>query len=121
MAKHQNRVVVPDREPSKGYYYRSDQFSLAKVGVPGVYLHTGHAFLDRPEGWGKEQLDLWTEKHYHQRSDEYDPNWDLSGAIEDVQLLFQVGWVAANTTGMQTWTPGDEFEAARTNAISNSK
>ena len=121
MAKYQNRVVVPDREPSKGYYYRSDQFSLAKVGVPGVYLHTGHAFLDRPEGWGKEQLDLWTEKHYHQRSDEYDPSWDLSGAVEDVQLLFQVGWIAANAAGMQTWTPGDEFEAARADAISNSK
>ena len=121
VAKHQNRVVVPDREPSKGYYYRSDQFSLAKVGVPGVYLHTGHAFLNRPEGWGKEQLDLWTEKHYHQRSDEYDPKWDLSGAVEDVQLLFQVGWLASNADGLQTWTAGDEFEAARNNAVQSNK
>jgi Zn-dependent M28 family amino/carboxypeptidase len=117
VAKSQNRVVVPDREPSKGYYYRSDQFSLAKIGVPGVYLHSGHVVLGKPEGWGKEQLDQWTEKHYHQRSDEYDPKWDLAGAVQDVQLLLQVGWLAANQDKMQTWTPGDEFEAARKAAL----
>ena len=121
VAKYQGRVVVPDKEPSKGYYYRSDQFSLAKVGVPGVYLHSGHVVIGKPEGWGKEQLDAWTEKHYHQRSDEYDPNWDLLGAVVDVQLLFHVGWMAANATEMQSWTAGDEFEAARKNAISTSK
>lgn len=117
VAKYQGRVVVPDKEPSKGFYYRSDQFSLAKVGVPGVYLHSGHVVLGKPDGWGKEQLDTWTEKHYHQRSDEYDPNWDLSGAVVDVQLLFHVGWMAANSEEMQSWTPGDEFEAARKSAI----
>ena len=117
VAKYQGRVVVPDREPSKGFYYRSDQFSLAKVGVPGVYLHSGHVVIGKPDGWGKEQLDVWTEKHYHQRSDEYDPNWDLSGAVVDLQLLFHVGWMAANSTEMQSWTAGDEFEAARKSAI----
>lgn len=117
VAAFQDRVVVPDREPSKGYYYRSDQFSLAKVGVPGVYLHAGQVVIGKPENWGKEQLDAWTEKHYHQRSDEYDPNWDLSGAILDIQLLFHVGWMAAEAQSMQTWVPGDEFESARIQAI----
>lgn len=117
VAKKQNRVVVPDREPSKGYYYRSDQFSLAKVGVPGVYLHAGHEVVGKPEGWGKEQLDIWTKKDYHQRSDEYNPNWDLSGAVKDIQLLAEVGWMAANEDQMQQWSPGDEFEAARKEAI----
>ena len=117
VSKHQSRVVVPDREPSKGFYYRSDQFSLAKVGVPGVYLHSGHVVIGKPDGWGKEQMDAWTEKHYHQRSDEYDPNWNLAGAVLDIQLLFHVGWMAANSDEMQSWTPGDEFEAARKNAI----
>lgn len=121
IAKYQGRVVVPDREPSKGYYYRSDQFSLAKVGVPGVYLHSGHVVIGKPDGWGKEQLDAWTEKHYHQRSDEYDPKWDLSGAVVDVRLLFHVGWMAANSDGMQSWMPGDEFEAARKKAIESSQ
>ena len=117
VSKHQNRVVVPDREPSKGFYYRSDQFSLAKVGVPGVYLHSGHVVIGKPDGWGKEQMDAWTEKHYHQRSDEYDPSWNLAGAVNDIQLLFHVGWMAANSDEMQSWKPGDEFEAARKNAI----
>jgi Zn-dependent M28 family amino/carboxypeptidase len=117
VAKKQQRVVVPDREPSKGYYYRSDQFSLAKVGVPGLYLHAGHEVLGKPEGWGKEQLDAWTKKDYHQRSDEYNSNWDLSGAVKDIQLLAEVGWIAANQDELQKWNPGDEFEAARKAAI----
>jgi Zn-dependent M28 family amino/carboxypeptidase len=117
VAKKQQRVVVPDREPSKGYYYRSDQFSLAKVGVPGLYLHAGHEVIGKPEGWGKQQLDVWTKKDYHQRSDEYNPNWDLSGAVKDIQLLAEVGWIAANQDELQKWNPGDEFEAARKSAI----
>ena len=116
-AKKQSRVVVPDREPSKGYYYRSDQFSLAKVGVPGVYLHAGYEVIGKPEGWGKAQLDAWTAKDYHQRSDEYNPNWDLSGAVQDIRLLLEVGWEAANQDEMQTWSKGDEFEAARKAAL----
>jgi hypothetical protein len=116
-AGKQNRKVVGDLEPSKGYYYRSDQFSLAKVGVPAVYLHAGHAVRGKPEGWGKEQLQLWTEKQYHQRSDEYDPSWDLSGAVEDLRLLTDVGLAAADAEKMQAWNPGDEFEGARIQAI----
>jgi Zn-dependent M28 family amino/carboxypeptidase len=116
-AVKQSRHVVGDLEPSKGIYYRSDQFSLAKVGVPAVYLHSGQAVRDKPDGWGKAQLQSWTDKHYHQRSDEYDPNWNLAGAIEDLQLLTEVGLVAADAPEMQSWTPGDEFEAARKAAL----
>jgi Zn-dependent M28 family amino/carboxypeptidase len=116
-AQRQGRVVVGDREPSKGYYYRSDQFSLAKVGVPGVYLHSGHEVIGKPEGWGKQQLDAWTKRDYHQRSDEYDPNWNLEGAVRDVQLLLEVGWEAANQDQMQAWNPGDEFESPRKAAL----
>ena len=117
VAQAQNRIVVPDREPSKGYYYRSDQFSLAKVGIPGVYLHSGHEVIGKPEGWGKQQLDVWTKKDYHQRSDEYNPQWDLSGAVLDIRLLAEVGWLAANQSNLQSWVAGDEFEAARKAAI----
>lgn len=120
-ASKQGRVVVGDLEPSKGFYYRSDQFSLAKVGVPAVYLHSGHAVRNQPEGWGKAQLQKWTDKHYHQRSDEYDPSWDLAGAVEDIQLLTEVGLVAADSPSMQTWKPGDEFEIARQQAIEQAK
>ena len=118
VALAQGRVVTPDHFPDRGYYYRSDQFSLAKIGVPGVYLHSGVNVRDKPDGWGKEQLDQWVEKIYHQPSDEYLEAWELSGAIEDVRLLFHVGCRAANSPTLPTWTPGDEFEAARLQAIS---
>lgn len=113
IAKWQKRVITPDHFPDRGYYYRSDQFSLAKVGVPGIYLHSGLAIVGKPDGWGKEQTDAWVEKHYHQPSDEYREDWDLSGAIEDNQLLFFATCEIANQPAMPQWTPGDEFEAAR--------
>lgn len=117
VASAQDRAVTPDHFPDRGYFYRSDQFSLAKIGVPAVYLHTGTAVRDRPDGWGKAQAEAWVEKIYHQPSDEYDPNWDLSGAVEDTRLLFHVGHLAAQADAMASWKPGDEFEAARKDAI----
>ena len=117
VARWQNRVVTPDQFPDRGYYYRSDQFSLAKVGVPGVYLHSGISVIGKPEGWGKEQLDEWTRTKYHQPSDDYDENWDLRGAVQDVRLLYHVGLLAAQKRELPKWNPGDEFEAARKAAI----
>ena len=95
IATWQQRVVTPDQFPSRGYYYRSDQFSLAKIGVPGVYLHSGTNVIGRPEGWGKQQLDEWIETRYHQPSDEYGDDWNLSGAVDDMRLLFYTGLLAA--------------------------
>lgn len=117
VAKWQGRVVTPDYFPDRGYYYRSDQFSLAKVGVPGVYLHAGINVVDKPDGWGKQQLEAWVEKTYHQPSDEYDPSWDLQGAIDDIRLLCHVGLVIADAEEAPAWNKGDEFEAARLDAI----
>ena len=117
LARWQDRVVVPDQFPDKGYYYRSDQFSLAKVGVPGVYLGTGIHVVGKPDGWGTQKMREWTEKTYHQVSDEYRDDWDLSGAVEDGRLMFHIGLQAANQAELPAWNPGDEFEAARTSAI----
>ena len=113
VADSQFRIVTPDAFPDRGYYYRSDQFSLARIGVPGVYLHSGTMVRDKPEGWGKEQLEAWVDKTYHQPSDEYQEDWDLAGAIEDLQLLFNVALRVANQDALPQWNPGDEFEAAR--------
>ena len=121
IARWQNRVVTPDEFPDRGYYYRSDQFSLAKIGVPGVYLHSGVNVVGKPEGWGKKQLEEWTETKYHQPSDEYDANWDLGGAIEDIRLLFYVGLLASERPEMPRWNAGDEFEAARKAALEGLK
>lgn len=119
VAKWQGRVVTPDYFPDRGYYYRSDQFSLAKVGVPGVYLHAGINVVGKPDGWGKEQLEAWVDKTYHQPSDEYEDDWDLSGAIDDARLLFYVGMMVAGGDKLPSWNQGDEFEAARKEAINN--
>lgn len=117
IARWQKRVVTPDQFPDRGYYYRSDQFSLAKVGVPGVYLHSGINVIGKPEGWGKRQIEEWTQTKYHQPSDEYDESWDLRGAVEDVRLLYYVGLQAAKRSELPQWNAGDEFEAARKAAL----
>ncbi len=119
VAKWQGRVVTPDYFPDRGYYYRSDQFSMAKVGVPGVYLHSGVNVIGKPDGWGTQQLEEWVEKYYHQPSDEYRDDWDLSGAIDDIRLLAHVGLAIANEPTMPNWNSGDEFEAARKTAVAS--
>lgn len=116
-ASKQDRDVTPDHFPDRGYYYRSDQFSLAKIGVPGVYLHSGTALRGEDPGLGKTKLESWTETVYHQPSDQYDPDWNLEGATEDAELLMQVALDVANQDKMPTWTPGDEFEAIRLRAL----
>ena len=117
LAAEQGRVVNPDQFPDRGSFYRSDQFSFAKIGVPAVYLNSGMDFVDRPPGWGKEQIDHFTDVNYHQPSDEYDPNWNLEGMIKDAHLGYWVGLAIANADAMPTWNAGDEFEAARLEAL----
>ena len=113
----QGRELVPDQFPDRGSYYRSDQFSFAKIGVPALYYRTGTNFLGKPDGWGREQIEAWEAKQYHQPSDEIDAKWIFDGMVEDTQLGFYSGWMIAQATGMPTWTPGDEFEAERKAAI----
>jgi Zn-dependent M28 family amino/carboxypeptidase len=117
IADEQGRVVKPDQFPSKGSFYRSDQFSFAQIGVPAMYLDPGTDFIDRPEGWGKQQVDHYTEVNYHQPSDEYDPSWNLDGMITDAQLGYWTGLAIANADEKPTWNEGDEFEAARLEAL----
>ena len=117
ISDEQGRVLKPDQFPSRGYFYRSDQFSFAKTGVPAVYLKPGMEFVDRPEGWGKAQINHFTEVNYHQPSDEYEDSWNFDGAVIDAQLGFWTGLAVANADEMPTWNPGDEFEAARLKAL----
>ena len=117
LADEQGREVKPDQFPVKGSFYRSDQFSFARIGVPAAYLDPGMDFVDRPEGWGKEQDATYTKAHYHQPSDEYDPSWNLDGMITDAHLAFWVGLAIANNDELPTWNEGDEFEAARLEAL----
>ncbi len=117
LLEKQGRVLVPDQQPDKGYYYRSDQFSFAKIGVPALYFDEGSQFIGKPEGWGREKKDAWTEHVYHQPSDEIDDTWVFDGMIEDATIGFEAGWLVAQADEMPTWNKGDEFEAARKKAI----
>lgn len=117
LAALQGRHVVPDQAPDKGFFYRSDQFSLAKQGVPAAYFDAGTDVIGKPAGWGREQQDAYEEKHYHQVTDELRDWWNLDGAIEDFQLLLFLGIHVGNQPQMPVWNPGDEFEAARKQAI----
>ena len=117
IAEEQGRVVKPDQFSDKGYFYRSDQFNFAKIGVPAMYLDSGTDFVDRPADWGRAQQDHYTEVNYHQPSDEYDPNWNLDGMVDDATLGYWTGLAIANADVMPSWNAGDEFEAARLEAL----
>jgi Zn-dependent M28 family amino/carboxypeptidase len=121
VARAQGRTVHGDAFPEKGNPYRSDQFSFAKVGVPGIYVHGGPSFVGRPAGWGEEREKDYIASRYHQPSDEYSRDWDLSGAVQDAQLLLVAGMRIANDAALPAWNPGNEFEAARKAAIAAAK
>jgi Zn-dependent M28 family amino/carboxypeptidase len=112
-AETQGRRLVPDAEPEKGFYYRSDHFEFAKLGVPALYTDEGTAFVGKPAGYGQEKRTYYTANDYHKVTDEVKPDWDLSGAAEDAQLLFQVGYRVAQRAAMPEWKAGTEFKARR--------
>ena len=117
IAATQGRVVKPDQFPDRGYYYRSDQFNFAKIGVPAAFFDTGSDFIGRPAGWGKQQVELYEEVRYHQPSDEFDESWNFEGMIDDARLGFWAGLAIGNADAMPSWLPGDEFEAVRKAAL----
>ncbi len=116
-AARQGRVIEPDQFPDKGHFYRSDQFNFAKIGVPAMYLKPGTNFIDRPPEWGRQKQDQYYAVDYHQPSDEYDPSWNFDGTVEDALLGYWTGLAIANADEMPVWNPGDEFEAARLDAL----
>jgi Zn-dependent M28 family amino/carboxypeptidase len=112
-AREQGRTVRPDPEPEKGYYYRSDHFSFAKVGIPAFDPDAGIDFIGKPAGWGLAKRQDYTANHYHKPSDVIQPDWNLSGGVQDAQLYFLVGYKVANAPKMPSWKPGAEFKAIR--------
>ena len=112
-AATQNRTLVPDPESEKGFYYRSDHFNFAKVGVPALYTDSGVSYVGKDENYSKTRREAYTANDYHKPSDEIKPDWDLSGAVEDAKLLLLVGYNVANAETLPEWTPGNEFKAAR--------
>src|SRR5262249_9179784 len=112
-ARGQGLAVDGDAEPEKGFFYRSDHFEFAKQGVPAPDPKGGMRYVDRPDDFGRRIHDEYTERDYHKVSDEIKTGWDLSGALEDLQLLFEVGRRVADSPGFPEWKPGSEFKARR--------
>jgi Zn-dependent M28 family amino/carboxypeptidase len=118
-ARRQGRVAKPNSEPEKGTFFRADQFELSKVGVPSLYPGSKPKdFIGQPADYGKKVSDDYTSHHYHQVSDEVNPSWDLSGAVQDDQLLFEVGYEVAFGDTIPTWLPGSQFKAKRDEMMS---
>ena len=109
----QGRRVDPDPEPEKGYYFRSDHFELAKFGVPMIYPGPGIDHVEHGSGYGQMQNDAYNSDRYHMVSDEFDESWDLSGAVSDVQLYYEIGRVVIQSDVWPNWNEGTEFHAIR--------
>ena len=110
------------REPEKGSFFRADNFEFAKVGVPALYIGSKPKdYVGQPADYGQKKSDDYTLHHYHQVSDEVNPAWDLSGAVEDIRLLFEIGYQVAQADQFPTWLPGSEFKARRDKMMAQKK
>ena len=106
-------TLTPDEHPERGYFYRSDHFSFAKAGIPSVSIAAGSDYVGRPKGWGLEQQQDYTDNRYHQPSDEYRPDFDLSGAVQLSEIVLGFGKLIANSTAAPAWNADAEFRAVR--------
>ena len=113
IAAEQGRILRADPEPEKGYYYRSDHFEFAKIGVPAFNPDQGIEYINQPEGWGIEMREQYTSEDYHQPSDEVKDFWDLSGAVEDLELFYRMGYELASGSDWPQWNETSEFRAVR--------
>lgn len=109
----QDRIVVPEPTPERGFYYRSDHFNFARAGVPSLYAEGGTDSREHGNDWGVEQSEDYVANRYHAPGDEYDPDWDLTGAAEDVLLYFEIGNRLANESSWPEWYEGNEFKETR--------
>ncbi|MBI1403262.1 MAG: M28 family peptidase [Porphyrobacter sp.] len=111
--KADGRVATPNPKPEAGYYYRSDHFAFAKRGVPMLYIDGGEDLVDGGREAGAKVAADYTENRYHGPKDEYDPNWDWSGVMSDLQLFYRIGRMMAMSTSWPNWNEGDEFRGIR--------
>jgi Zn-dependent M28 family amino/carboxypeptidase len=121
IAREHGRTVAPDAEPEKGSYFRSDHFEFAKQGVPALDPKGGRQYVGKSADFGQKKQDEYTAKDYHKVSDEVKPDWDLSGAVEDLKLLAELGHRIAQGSRYPEWKPGSEFRAKREAMLKGTK
>lgn len=112
-AEAQGRIIVPEPTPENGFYYRSDHFNFARAGVPSLYAKNGIDHVEKGEAYGRQMAAEYVAQRYHKPSDEFDPNWDLSGNVQDTELLYAVSREIADGNDWPNWYEGNEFRAAR--------
>ena len=113
VADQLGRTLNPDPEPEKGFYYRSDHFSFAKAGIPAFYADPGIEYLDKPDDYGLVKREEYTTNDYHKVSDEMKADWDLSGAVEDLNFMYELGTTLAGSDAWPQWSATSEFRAIR--------
>jgi Zn-dependent M28 family amino/carboxypeptidase len=113
LVKAEGIRLSPDAHPEQGHFYRSDHFSFAKVGIPSVSIGAGTDYVGRPAGWGVQQEDDYTAHRYHQPSDEYRPDFDLTGATQLADIVYRFGLSLGNARTVPTWNADAEFKALR--------
>jgi Zn-dependent M28 family amino/carboxypeptidase len=112
-AAAQGRHVVPDQSPEKGYFFRSDHFNFARVGIPALYAESGNDHKEKGVEYGKKMRDEYTANNYHKPSDEYDENWDLTGLVQDTELFLSIGRKLSSESHFPKWKDGSEFKSLR--------
>ncbi len=118
-AEEVGRVVLPNPTPEKGSFFRSDHFPFAKQGVPALYAGSGIQHIEKGEEWGREQIEKYIREKYHKPSDEYDPNWDLSGMLDDLHMYFKIGYRLSMEDTFPNWKEGSEFKLKRDTDMQN--
>ena len=113
LAKQRDRAVGPDPEPGRGYFFRSDHFPLAKVGIPALSLSEPAEFIGKDPDFAKKKRDEYNDKDYHQPSDEMKSDWDYAGAVDDMRFLAELGWRIANAPAMPAYNPREQFARPR--------
>ena len=117
IVREDGRRILPDSESEKGYYYRSDHFNFARVGIPALYVKAGTDVPGKPPGYRKAWSDTWRENDYHRPSDEFDPSWPVTGGAADIDALFRVGYRVATASEWPQWKPESEFRAVREESL----
>lgn len=117
IAEKQGRYIVPDLDPEKGYFFRSDHFSFAKVGIPALFASAGKDHITKGKEYGEQKSQEYTTTNYHRAGDEYTDDWDLRGLVQDAQLYYNLGLKLSNEDYFPKWKEGSEFKAIREKSL----
>lgn len=112
-AEEVGRVVLPNPTPERGSFFRSDHFPFAKQGVPALSAGSGIQHVEKGQEWGREQIEKYIREKYHKPSDEYNPDWDLSGLLDDLHMYFMIGYRLSMEDTFPNWKEGSEFKIKR--------